>query len=656
MRELGLAALPLLDLVAADPARRPRARSTRAGLDFYDRLVDALLERGHHAVGDALPLGPAAGTSRTRGGWPARDTAAPVRRATPAPSARLLGDRVGHWITLNEPWCVGVPRLRASGIHAPGRADHGRRGRGQPPPAARPRAGGAGAARPPRRTRAGRHHAQPLPGHAGARRAGGRRRWPAGSTGCTTGGSSTRCCRARYPEDVLGRPRRRWCRRSLRPRRRPRRRSRRRSTSSASTTTRATWSRALGVPGHATRGEFAPPRAARGPPMGWEVDPDGLTELLVRLSRDYAAAAALRHRERLGLATTRSAADGVGRRPGPARLPGRAPRPPARGAREQGADVAGYFAWSLLDNFEWAEGYAMRFGIVHVDFATQRRTVKASGRVVRPASSRAAPRRHTDAMTRQPRTRPTLEEVAAAAGVGRGTASRVINGSAKVSERPGRPSRARSPSSATCRTRPPAPWSPSAPTPSRWSSRSRRSGSSASRSSPASSAASAPRWPTPGSSWCCCSPHAAQRDGRLDDYLTRQHVDGVLLLSLHDDDTLPDRIRARGLPVVLGGRADRAPAGRLRRRRQRARRPARRRPPRRTAAGARIATIAGPADMVVGRTRHEGYLAGLAAAGLAADDDLVVARRLQPGQRRVRRCACCCRAGPTSTPSSAPTT
>ncbi len=49
--------------------------------------------------------------------------------------------------------------------------------------------------------------------------------------------------------------------------------------------------------------------------------------------------------------------------------------------------------------------------------------------------------------------------------------------------------------------------------------------------------------------------HAAQRNGRLDDYLTRQHVDGVLLLSLHDDDALPERIRARGLPVVLGGRA-----------------------------------------------------------------------------------------------------
>jgi beta-glucosidase len=42
--------------------------------------------------------------------------------------------------------------------------------------------------------------------------------------------------------------------------------------------------------------------------------------------------------------------------------------------------VRGYFAWSLLDNYEWAEGYKMRFGIVHVDFSTQRRTLKSSAR------------------------------------------------------------------------------------------------------------------------------------------------------------------------------------------------------------------------------------------------------------------------------------
>ncbi len=49
-------------------------------------------------------------------------------------------------------------------------------------------------------------------------------------------------------------------------------------------------------------------------------------------------------------------------------------------AIDSGVDVRGYFAWSLLDNLEWSLGYAKRFGIVHVDFATLERTVKASGR------------------------------------------------------------------------------------------------------------------------------------------------------------------------------------------------------------------------------------------------------------------------------------
>jgi beta-glucosidase len=51
-----------------------------------------------------------------------------------------------------------------------------------------------------------------------------------------------------------------------------------------------------------------------------------------------------------------------------------------RRAIDDGVDVRGYYAWSLLDNFEWGYGYAKRFGIVHVDLESQRRTMKRSAR------------------------------------------------------------------------------------------------------------------------------------------------------------------------------------------------------------------------------------------------------------------------------------
>ena len=112
--------------------------------------------------------------------------------------------------------------------------------------------------------------------------------------------------------------------------------------------------------------------------MGWEVDPDGLHELLVRLRRDYGDAADLHHRERRRV--RRRARSSTARVEDPERVDVPARRTSTRCARAvaDGVDVRRYCAWSLLDNFEWEHGYDKRFGIVHVDYATQGRVPKRS--------------------------------------------------------------------------------------------------------------------------------------------------------------------------------------------------------------------------------------------------------------------------------------
>jgi beta-glucosidase len=109
--------------------------------------------------------------------------------------------------------------------------------------------------------------------------------------------------------------------------------------------------------------------------MGWEVYPAGLTELLLRLHRDWRlpplyvmengaafrdelAGGRVHDHERVAYLAAHIAAVGD--------------------AMAQGVPMAGYMVWSLLDNFEWASGHAKRFGLVHVDYATQRRTLKDS--------------------------------------------------------------------------------------------------------------------------------------------------------------------------------------------------------------------------------------------------------------------------------------
>jgi len=130
--------------------------------------------------------------------------------------------------------------------------------------------------------------------------------------------------------------------------------------------------------------------------MGWEVYPEGLTELLLRLQRDYAlppiyvtesgAAFAdqlqggrVHDADRTLYVSAHIAAIGE--------------------ALRQGVRVDGYMVWSLLDNFEWASGYAKRFGIVHVDYETQKRTLKDSALWYRDfLQRRRASRRHREAI------------------------------------------------------------------------------------------------------------------------------------------------------------------------------------------------------------------------------------------------------------------
>jgi beta-glucosidase len=109
--------------------------------------------------------------------------------------------------------------------------------------------------------------------------------------------------------------------------------------------------------------------------MGWEVAPRSLRDLLLRLKRDYQLPPiyitenGAAYRDQL---VDGQVEDEQRRQYIESHLVAVAE------AIDRGVDVRGYFVWSLMDNFEWAEGYRKRFGIVHVDYATLRRTLKRS--------------------------------------------------------------------------------------------------------------------------------------------------------------------------------------------------------------------------------------------------------------------------------------
>ncbi|SEE89497.1 glycoside hydrolase family 1 protein [Ruania alba] len=371
----------------------------RAGLDYYSRLVDELLGSGtspwltlyHWDLPQAL---------EADGGWPTRETA--YRFADYAVAMyEALGDRVRTWTTLNEPWCSAFLGYTA-GVHAPGRQS--------------PEDGLAAA-----------HHL--LLGH-GLALGEIRRRDSDASLGITLNftvadpydpGDPDDVEAARiedgffnrifldpiftgtYPADIIDDTRHLGLLDHVRD-------GDLELISAPIDVLGVNYYNGAAVSGHPDQAvpagqnrpdgvrsvgdgphrEVSPPQPvgsvhhrSRGLPttdMGWEVQPEGLTRLLLRLQADYTGP-----REVAMYVTENGAAY-----PDQVRADGTVDDPDriayldthlraVAAAMEAGADVRGYFAWSLLDNFEWALGYSKRFGIVRVDYETQERTVKASG-------------------------------------------------------------------------------------------------------------------------------------------------------------------------------------------------------------------------------------------------------------------------------------
>ena len=344
------------------------------GLDFYDRLVDGLLERGvapmptlyHWDLPQAL---------EDRGGWRNRDTADAFAEYAGAVADRL-GDRVHAWITLNEPWCSAFLGY-AIGVHAPGARDLGDAVRaahhlllGHARAVPRLRAGGAEVGITLNLTPVAAASDAPEDRAAAAladEQANGwfldpvlHARYPAALAdaygrlldGVVEEGDLAAIS---APIDFLG------------------------INYYFRTHVRAV------VPDPAGDDPMArlPYRSAPpdGPPrtaMDWPVEPDGLRELALRL-RDEAPQLPIYVTENGSAWEDRVGPDGVVDDPERmAYLEGHLAA--LHDAIAQGADVRGYFAWSLLDNFEWAEGYGKRFGLVRVEYDTQRRQPKASFR------------------------------------------------------------------------------------------------------------------------------------------------------------------------------------------------------------------------------------------------------------------------------------
>ena len=114
--------------------------------------------------------------------------------------------------------------------------------------------------------------------------------------------------------------------------------------------------------------------------MGWEVYPDGLRDLLIGFRAEYTNLPPIYITEN-GTASDDQVVAGEVHDPQRVSFLNRH-LAAVDAAVKAGVDIRGYFMWSLMDNFEWAFGYERRFGIIHVDYATQKRTLKRSAKLV----------------------------------------------------------------------------------------------------------------------------------------------------------------------------------------------------------------------------------------------------------------------------------
>ncbi len=334
-----------------------------AGLDFYDRLVDGLLAAGVDPVATLfhwdLPQ-----ALEDAGGWLNPDTAARFAEYADLTAARL-GDRVKLWITLNEPF-IHMSLGHGVGEHAPGRtllfdafpvAHHQLLGHGLAVAALRARSTSPVAI-------ANNYSPVRLAGDTDADRA------AAAAYDALHNRLFTDPLLGRGYPDALG-PDPGVVR-------------------DGDLDVIAAPIDVLGVNYYNPTGIRAPgadsplpfeivplegyPRTA----FDWPVAPDGLRELLLHLRERYGDALPPIQVTESGCAYD-DAPDADGRVHDPERiayLDGHIRA--VREAMAEGVPVTGYFVWSLLDNWEWAEGFTKRFGLVHVDFDTQRRTPKSS--------------------------------------------------------------------------------------------------------------------------------------------------------------------------------------------------------------------------------------------------------------------------------------